>query len=103
MSAGGVVERLDEVENCSSETGSGWPVEALQEFPLQRREQLLGDGVDEDIADGSHRAEQAGVTESLAEHPLRVWAPWSGWTVVPSGRRRRRAISNESTTSSARR
>jgi hypothetical protein len=42
---------------------------AIEQLGLQSREEALGDGVVEDVADGSHGPEEADVAESLTEHP----------------------------------
>ena len=49
-------------------------VRAVEQLALQRGEEGLGDGVVQRVADGAHRAEQAGVAEALSEHPGRVLA-----------------------------
>ncbi len=64
-----VVERFDVVKHRSGESGSGWPVVSVKELALQRREEGLGHGVVQGVADGAHRPEQACGAQSLPEHP----------------------------------
>jgi hypothetical protein len=45
---------------------------AVEELTLQRREERLGDGVLQGVADGAHRPEQTGGAETLTEHPAAV-------------------------------
>ena len=68
MAAGRVVEALDPGEHRPGERGPGRPGVAVEQFALERREERLGDGVIQRVADGAHRADEPGRAESLAEH-----------------------------------
>src|SRR4051794_25743987 len=67
VSAGGVVEAFDELEDFADQRTAGRPGAPMDELLLQGREEALGDGVVVGAALGAHRDGDAGVAGLLPE------------------------------------
>lgn len=69
VSAGRVAERFEPAEHRPGEPGAGGPSEPVEEFALKWRDEALGGGIVERVADGALRSEQASAVNSLAGNP----------------------------------
>jgi hypothetical protein len=98
-----VVEDFELLEDLGDQLAPSRPRAAVHELLLERREEVLGDGVGIAVALGAHRHGDPGVAGLLAEAETDVLRARSLWCTSPGpGRRRETAICSASTTSSER-